>query len=160
MATPTSTNRIKSFEGKYRFLSNFWPCKVVLDGVIYPSTEHAYQAAKTHNIAVRFLIRDATSAGAAKKTAKKLIVMSELEMSFWNKKKDDVMLGLLRQKFSHGSQLADRLLSTGSDELIEGNWWGDVYWGVCKGVGKNRLGILLMQVREELHSLQLIAHGK
>lgn len=47
---------INSFMGKYRFLSNFWPCKVIFNGLEYPSTEHAYQAAKTLNPEERYEI--------------------------------------------------------------------------------------------------------
>jgi predicted NAD-dependent protein-ADP-ribosyltransferase YbiA (DUF1768 family) len=42
-----------------------------------------------------------------------------------------------------------KLLDTGTQTLVEGNWWGDVFWGVCKGVGSNHLGKLLMKLRKE-----------
>ncbi len=58
------------------------------------------------------------------------------------------MLDLLRIKFTIPT-LRERLLATGDQTLIEGNTWGDTYWGVCRGVGLNNLGTLLMQVREE-----------
>ena len=60
------------------------------------------------------------------------------------------MKELLMAKFSQNEDLKKKLLDTGDATLIEGNTWGDKYWGVCKGVGKNRLGELLMEVREEL----------
>jgi len=60
------------------------------------------------------------------------------------------MHGLLQQKFKHGSPLADLLLKTGTQDLVEGNTWGDTFWGVCRGKGKNHLGRLLMLVRQEL----------
>ena len=53
-------------------------------------------------------------------------------------------------KFSTNESLKKRLLETGDEELIEGNTWNDTYWGVCKGVGLNKLGEILMRVREEL----------
>lgn len=55
---------------------------------------------------------------------------------------------LLRQKF-HDPELQQRLLDTGSEELVEGNTWGDVYWGVCDGKGQNNLGKILMDLRRE-----------
>jgi hypothetical protein len=58
-------------------------------------------------------------------------------------------LELLAQKFSY-PYYRDLLLATGDAELIEGNVWNDVFWGVCNGIGKNWLGKLLMQVREVL----------
>ena len=135
---------IEYFDKEYRFLSNFYePSPVELDGVEYPSVEAAYQAAKTLNHHERW---DFTlmSPGQAKKAGKKLDLRPD-----WDQVKEDVMLGLLRQKFSE-DPLRQQLLDTGDEELIEGNWWHDVWWGVCNGVGKNRLGILLMQVRSEL----------
>lgn len=68
----------------------------------------------------------------------------------WEQVKDDIMLELLRIKFNQ-EPLKVLLLSTKEAELIEGNTWGDVYWGVCNGIGQNKLGKLLMQVRSELN---------
>jgi predicted NAD-dependent protein-ADP-ribosyltransferase YbiA (DUF1768 family) len=59
------------------------------------------------------------------------------------------MLSALRIKFKN-PELRAMLLTTGDEELIEGNWWRDTYWGVCEGIGQNKLGKLLMQVREEI----------
>ena len=56
---------------------------------------------------------------------------------------------LLLQKFFI-PELREKLLATGNEELIEGNWWGDTYWGVCKGKGENNLGKSLMKIRTEL----------
>jgi predicted NAD-dependent protein-ADP-ribosyltransferase YbiA (DUF1768 family) len=42
------------------------------------------------------------------------------------------------------------LKATGDEELVEGNWWNDTFWGVCNGVGENNLGKLLMKIRAEL----------
>jgi len=45
---------IKSFQGSYRFLSNFWFCKIKCnDGITYPSVEHAFQAAKSRSLSER-----------------------------------------------------------------------------------------------------------
>ena len=68
----------------------------------------------------------------------------------WEEVKVQIMLGLLRQKFKKGSSLGNRLLATGNQKLIEGNTWGDTFWGVCQGKGLNVLGKLLMQVRDEI----------
>lgn len=61
------------------------------------------------------------------------------------------MLDALRKKFSD-DKLRSMLLATGEEYLVEGNTWGDKYWGVCGGIGLNHLGKLLMQVRDELES--------
>lgn len=136
---------ILRFDNEYDFLSNFYPAKVVLDGETYFSTEHAYQAAKTLDAHARKVIRDACSPGQAKRLGKHVALRPG-----WEGVKLQVMLDLLRQKFAPGSVLAERLLGTGNAKLVEGNWWGDLYWGVCNGRGANWLGKLLMQVREEL----------
>ena len=59
------------------------------------------------------------------------------------------MEDFLRQKFTD-SDLKEKLLATGDAELIEGNHWGDVIWGVCNGIGENNLGKLLMNIRNDL----------
>ncbi len=135
--------RIDSFSGPYRFLSNFYPVRVSLDGVEHRSVEHAYEAAKTLSPMGRELIRTAPSAAAAKRLGKEVALRPD-----WPAVKRAVMLDLLRQKFSH-KPLQELLLATGDTELVEGNHWGDEYWGVCQGKGLNWLGRLLMQVRDE-----------
>lgn len=135
---------IESFVGDYRFLSNFFPAPVVLDGMTYPTVEHAYQAAKTLNRKERYRILADFPPSSAKRTGRHLTLRLD-----WDEVKLGVMLDLLRQKF-RASKLKLLLLQTGCKELIEGNTWGDTYWGVCNGVGANHLGRLLMQVRREL----------
>jgi ribA/ribD-fused uncharacterized protein len=133
--------QILSFDGNYRFLSNFYPAVVVLDGLEYRSVEHAYQAAKTLDPDQRRAIRNASTPSIAKTLGKKVRLRAD-----WDDTKLIIMHELLVQKFTDPS-LSDRLLATGDDELIEGNWWNDTYWGVCKGKGENHLGKLLMNVR-------------
>lgn len=136
---------IDSFDGDYRWLSNFWPCEVEFEGEMYPSVEHAYQAAKTTDPTLRKVIAEAKTPGKAKKLGNGLALRND-----WQTVKMVVMEQLLRQKFAPSSELATKLLETGSKELVEGNWWGDVYWGVCKGNGENNLGKLLMKIRGKI----------
>lgn len=137
---------IDSFKGQYRFLSNFWPCRVALNGEIYYSTEHAYQAAKTMNSDERAAIRRCEKPGSAKKLGRHVTLRSD-----WDQVRLKVMYELLKQKFLSGTELAKQLVATGTEDLIEGNTWGDTFWGVCGGTGHNNLGRLLMLVRGELH---------
>ena len=135
--------RIGEFSGQYRFLSNFWPCVVTFDGAVYSSVEHAYQAAKTSDVGQREGIRNAVKAGDAKRLGRRVNMRAD-----WDKVKQSVMLDLVRQKFQEPA-LRHQLKETGDAELVEGNWWGDTYWGVCRGKGENHLGKILMQVRGE-----------
>jgi ribA/ribD-fused uncharacterized protein len=129
------------------FLSNFWPALVVYDGETYATVEHAYQAAKTLNLDVRRSIREAPSAAAAKKKGHAL--RGAGLRPDWADVKLEVMEGLLRQKFAH-ADLRAMLLETAPKRLVEGNTWGDTYWGMVKGVGSNHLGELLMRIRAEI----------
>lgn len=137
---------ITSFSGPHRFLSNFYPSDVVLDDHEYATVEHAYQAAKTTSPQERDRVRRARTAGSAKHLGRRVTMRPD-----WDAVKLEVMKRLLRQKFRPGSTLAARLVATGGSELVEGNYWGDTYWGQCPvGTGYNHLGRLLMQVRGEL----------
>ena len=64
--------------------------------------------------------------------------------------KIDIMRQVLKSKFTQNPELKAKLIATGDAELIEGNNWNDRFWGVCRGVGQNHLGKLLMEVRAEL----------
>lgn len=138
-------NQIDSFSGEYRFLSNFWPCRVEFEGQIYPSVEHAYVAAKTTNPLIRELITVIKTAGKAKRVGKAMSLRSD-----WEDVKENIMYELVKCKFSRDLELKEKLLATGDAQLIEGNTWGDTFWGVCSGFGDNKLGKILMKVREEL----------
>lgn len=135
---------ISNFTGKYRFLSNFWPARVWLDGAEYRTVEHAYQAAKTFDGVTRRRIAAAASPGDAKRLGQKAPLRED-----WEEVKLDIMEGLLRQKFVV-SGLREQLIATGNEDLVEGNTWGDCFWGVCRGKGENHLGRLLMEIRNEL----------
>ncbi len=136
---------IASFSEKYRFLSNFHPSRVRSLGLIFPTVEHAYQAAKTHDLTVHQRIQKIPTPGRAKRVGRMAILRSD-----WNDIKLDVMLTLLQKKFSLPA-LATQLLATEDEELVEGNDWGDTFWGIdsATGKGENHLGRLLMQVRDE-----------
>jgi ribA/ribD-fused uncharacterized protein len=135
---------IASFRGTWFFLSNFFPAPVALDGVVYPTVEHAYQAARCADADDRESIRAARSAGEAKRLGR----VAE-QVATWPDLRDGVMLDLIRQKFA-SPRLRELLLATGSRSIIEENTWGDTYWGTSDGVGENRLGQLLELVRFEL----------
>ena len=115
---------------------------------MYPSVEHAFQAAKTLDPLARELIRTAPTP----KEAKRLGRAVDLRLD-WEDVKVDVMRGLLVWKFLQ-EPYRSLLLSTGDEELVEGNFWRDQFWGKCDGVGENRLGRLLMEVRTGLQGIE------
>ncbi len=137
-------DKIDNFSGEYAFLSNFYPCIIEFDGEKYRSVEHAYQAAKSNNQYDRKIIREAKSAGEAKKLGRNVKLRKD-----WENVKISVMHDLLKSKFSD-QFLALELLNTGDADLIEVNTWGDKFWGQVRGYGKNKLGRLLMLIRKEL----------
>lgn len=140
------SNVIDKFDGEYRFLSNFYDSPIWYGGRRYATVEHMYQAFKMITFEDHEMVRLADTPGIAKKLARRMDMRLD-----WLEVRDAVMLHALQLKFVNRS-LEYLLLSTGDAELIEGNTWGDTYWGVCNRVGKNRLGQLLMQVRMEIRS--------
>lgn len=136
---------IEEFNGEYRWLSNFTLSNVTLDGIVYPSVENAYQAAKTTDFGHRVPFTHLTS-GEAKRLGRKVPIRSD-----WDDVKLSVMEDLTRQKYSV-DQFKALLLDTGDQEIIEGNYWNDTFWGVCRGEGQNNLGKIIMKIRDELKS--------
>jgi ribA/ribD-fused uncharacterized protein len=139
---------ISTFEGDYHFLSNFYLCPIVYEGREFTSTEAAYQSAKTTNPKLKD-----TFAGMSPRRAKqfsKAIKRQGLQRSDWFDVNLQIMEQILWLKFVPGSALAQKLVATGDEELVEGNTWGDCFYGVCGGKGQNHLGKLLMKIRTEL----------
>src|SRR6185436_13065467 len=136
---------ITKFDGEYEFLSNFYDTRVEYEGLTYPSSENAFQAAKTLNMSARkaFTLWNMYP-GMAKHLGKALTLRSD-----WDNVRLQVMEDILASKFSH-FVLKQKLLATEDAEPIEGNTWGDTFWGVCNGKGTNFLGVLLMDLRKKL----------
>ena len=140
---------IESFKGEYSWLSNFqfFEKPLVYQGISYETSEHFYQAMKTKDPTLRKQI-----AAHPLKGLKKFANTIDLRED-WVTLKIEVMLYTTRYKYSqHNPTLRSRLISTGNEEIQEGNWWGDKFWGVClkTGEGMNRLGHTIMLVRDEI----------
>lgn len=135
---------IDKFDGDYAFLSNFYFSPIKEGVITYPTVEHYFQAQKTTNPETRFFISKAANPSEAKRRGRRVELRSD-----WEDIKFSLMERGLRAKFMI-PELREKLLATGEEELVEGNWWGDTCWGVCNGVGENNLGKLLMKIREEL----------
>lgn len=144
-------NVINRFDGEYFFLSNFYPCVVVYEGITYKSSEAAFQAHKTLDVDKHryFATLDASK---SKREGRRLVDLR----SDWEDVKDRIMLEIVTAKFIQNPSLADKLLATGSKILVEGNGWNDRYWGMdyeCT-VGRNQLGKTLMTVRENIRMIR------
>ena len=141
---------IDKFMGEFRFLSNFYRMNLKFEGKVYPTTEHAFQAAKTLDKSQKIKIRNANSPGDAKRLGRQVKLRP-----YWEEIKKQEMLMITRVKFCN-SVLMKKLTDTGTQVLTEGNTWHDNYWGNCvcqecsSILGENHLGLILMQVREEL----------
>ena len=133
---------IKGFFGDYRWLSNFEPCKVIWDGVEYPSSENAYQAAKTMDHDLRIKLSKVIPADS-KKISKSISIRED-----WDDIKVSIMYNICLDKFTRNPELGTKLIDTEDKYLEESNHWKDTFWGVCNGVGQNNLGKILMQIRD------------
>jgi ribA/ribD-fused uncharacterized protein len=144
-------SKIDRFSGQFFGLSNFSPATVHLEGERYPTVEHAYQAAKTTVHEERRIIQFSPSPGMAKRHGQKATLRPD-----WEEIRLRVMEDLLRQKFMIPSYALLLLRHTKNAELIEGNTWGDRFWGQVDGEGENHLGKILMKLRAELENGQAL----
>lgn len=150
---------ITDFSGEYGFLSNFYPSIIRIPNASweYPTVEHYFQANKTprHSDAHR-AIMEAKTPAEAKKLGRRLKIRQD-----WDEVKVGIMLAGLNYKFKGSERMAAKLLRTENAILIEGNTWGDRFWGQTlvsssdsykqgEGVGLNMLGVLLMHVRQSI----------
>lgn len=135
---------VRGFRGKHFFLSNFYPCKVEVDGLVFSNAEAAFQSAKTTDPELRRQFCNLSGADA-KRFGRRVPLRPD-----WDRVKDDVMYRVIRAKFAQNSELTRALLATGDALLVEENTWNDTYWGVCGNRGQNRLGEILMRIRAEL----------
>lgn len=139
---------IKEFKGETKWLSNFALVKIVLDGIEYPSTEHAYMSAKCSNPTWKKVCANPTiTCGQIKFLGGTVKLVDN-----WNDIKLDVMTDCIQQKFVQ-EPYRTMLIETGDQFLQEGNNWGDLIWGVDieTGEGQNLLGKLIMNVREGIN---------
>ena len=141
---------INKFDGKYAFLSNFYECDVTYNSLTYKNSEAAFHAQKTLNETER---KQFTTLNpfASKKMGRKITLRND-----WESIKTKIMYEICYAKFSQNKELKEKLLATGDEYLEEGTYWHDNTWGncyceKCKNIhGENRLGAILMEVREEL----------
>ena len=133
---------ISEFKGQYRFLSNFYMKPIEFENIIYPSSEHAFQAAKTLDLVVRKEISNLKTPGETKKAGRTVVLRPD-----WEIIKVPTMEEIVLIKFKSNINIQKKLLATENEMLVEGNNWNDTFWGVCNGVGLTYLGKILMVVR-------------
>lgn len=156
---------ISEFSGKWVEFSNFSHDPV--GG--YPTGENFFQALKTDNLAERSRFKNPSmTPGQAKRAGRKLPMTPE-QIDKWNNggKREAAMAQVIAMKFAPGTPLAEKLISTGDQELIEGNYWHDQIWGNCTCAnkdgdhhdclepGQNLLGKTLMAHRTVLNAMAL-----
>ena len=136
---------ISSFSGSYAFLSNFAPSPIrgVRSRLVYPTAEHAYQAMKSADPLAWAEAAALATPGKAKRWGQRIPLRPR-----WDAMKVLIMTRVVRAKFRQNLALQTLLLATGDQELVEGNTWGDRFWGTCDGVGLNHLGRILMATRD------------
>lgn len=141
------SRKIAEFKDEYDFLSNFYLAPVQYGGYKFSSSEAAFQAAKCPERMGEFV---SLNPSQSKRLGRKLPLRDD-----WEEVKDAVMYEICHMKFFQNADLREKLLATGDAELIEGNTWGDRVWGVCDGVGQNRLGKILMRIRAEFANFRV-----
>lgn len=138
---------INRFIGTWRALSTFhvFEPQIHYEGIAFNSVEAGFQAAKTTDMSIRQFM-SSLEPRTAKAVGRSLPLRPD-----WEFIKEGVMYQLNWSKFEI-PYLRQKLLATGEQELVEGNYWGDREWGVCSGVGQNKLGKILMRVRHNIRS--------
>ena len=140
--------KIKFFEDKYYFMSNFSRHGFKFNGNYYKTNEHFFQAQKAKTTEDFNKILNTNSPGNAKQLGRNIELRED-----WEEVKDKIMCIGLVLKFKNNPELIKNLLDTKNKKLIEGNYWHDNYWGdcICKECsdieGKNKLGLQLMDLR-------------
>jgi predicted NAD-dependent protein-ADP-ribosyltransferase YbiA (DUF1768 family) len=123
-----NTNTIRDFRFRYRILSNYYPKGVAYNGIMYPTVENAYQAAKVGDPAIRATFNFPILSPSEARRVGQLVPLRQ----GWDLYRYDVMLQLVRSKFRDGYE-REFLLATGDIKLEEGNWWCDNFFGRCYG---------------------------
>jgi ribA/ribD-fused uncharacterized protein len=143
---------IDSFANEYLFLSNFAAAPTPHRSWLYPTSEHAFAAAKTRDSGTVAAIRDTDDPARAKVIGRAAPLVDGWESGG----KFSAMEEVVSAKFDHNPELARLLVATQGSLLVEGNTWHDQVWGSCSCdehselPGGNALGVILMAVRMRL----------
>lgn len=153
MRSAIKTGVVNEFRGEYAFLSNFYTAPFEWRGTMFKSGEHAFQYAKgyymarPHSTADLDFYWNSIAQAEAPGQAKKLGRTVKIRVGEWDAQRVPIMREIVHAKFQHVDGLAGQLINTGAMMLVEGNTWGDMFWGRCNGKGYNHLGVILMEER-------------
>ena len=138
---------ITAFNGEFRWLSNFARVPIEIGGIVFRSVEHAYMSEKSDDEAWKTFCQRVDRPGDVKKASRKIKLSPD-----WEQRKVEVMRKCLEQKFNQ-EPFRSLLLATGNTKIMEGNHWGDTFWGVDRRTltGNNMLGKLIMEIRTRLN---------
>lgn len=143
----------RASEKPYGPFSNLYRREITFEDEVFATSEHAYQAGKPRKAAVRKWLMDAPSPALLAMAAHGLYYWDVAPG--WSTSKFDRMKAVLRSKFTQHQDLRDLLLSTGDARLVESATVDNEVnrlWGEVNGVGRNMLGVLLMEIRTELRA--------
>lgn len=135
------TQAVLGFTGEYRFLSNFYPVNFEMDGEWFTCSEQAYMWQKCARLEDADKIMRLSIPSEIKKLGRRVKLRDD-----WDTYRDKAMMKALQAKFK--TSLRGSLYMTTGCYLEETNHWNDTYWGVCDGVGQNKLGKMLMWLRD------------
>jgi hypothetical protein len=141
----------RASEKPFGAFSNLYRRGIAFEGELFATSEHAYQAGKARKPAVRKWLMEAPSPSLLAMAAHGLYYWDVVPG--WSTKKFDRMRAVLRAKFTQHLDLRDLLLSTGDERLVETATVDNEVnrlWGEVNGVGRNMLGVLLMELRADL----------
>lgn len=137
-------NTIRGFYGNYQFLHNDYDVPVTIDGITYRCNMSAYEAQKISDYYEKKKFADLDGL-VAYELGKRIKTTDDFEENKLN-----IMKKIVYAKFVQNEELKRKLLDTGDKILICSNYYGDKFYGVVEGKGKNHLGKILMEVRDEL----------
>ena len=137
------TGDINIFRCNFDFLSNFYNAPFYFNSIRFENAEAAFQAQKEPARTKEF---EKLTGSEAKRLGRRVNLRSD-----WNAVRVNIMQQIVLEKFTQNNNLAERLMRTQDRKLIEGNAWNDTFWGVCNGRGQNKLGVILMTVRDNLN---------
>jgi len=138
-------------EKPYGAFSNLYRRPIIFENEEFPTAEHAYQAGKARKANVRAWILSAPSPSLVAMAAHGLYTWDIVPN--WSQIKYDRMRNVLKAKYTQHMDLQELLLSTGAARLVESCRTDNPVnrtWGEVNGKGKNMLGVLLMEIRDEL----------